>query len=97
MDEDDILYGNVSARIRSKLDLRNSHMSVIDLSRFNFSKKRVRFIFLACSACSLMFAFFQINMFVFTSLFILSVMSESIYTISWCTMTGAYSYQYTRE
>ena len=79
MDEDDILYGNVSASIWSKLDLMNSHISVIDLSRFNFSKKKeLRFIFLAFSACPLMLPIFQINIFVFTSLFIMSVMSESI-------------------
>jgi hypothetical protein len=32
MDEDDILYGNVSASIWSKLDLMNSHISVIFLA-----------------------------------------------------------------
>jgi len=41
MDEDDILYGNISASIWSKLDLMNSRISVIDLSKFNFSKKKV--------------------------------------------------------
>ena len=45
MDEDDILYGNVSASIWSKLDLMNSHISVMYLSRFNFSKEKVKIHF----------------------------------------------------
>jgi hypothetical protein len=85
----------VSSSICSKLDLMNSHISVIELSRLNFSKK----LTVAFPACYVVFVFFQINIFLFTGLFILAVtcMSESIYTISWSPMPGKGLHRFTRE
>ena len=58
MVEDGSFGCTVLSSIWSKLDLMNYHISVIGLSKFNFSKK-LTFIFLAFSACSLAFAFFS--------------------------------------
>lgn len=94
--DDDILDGTDSCSIFRMFDLKKSHISLIVLSRLNFSLNCLT-ISDAWSSNLSLFALFQIYIFLLKGLISLAEMSVSMYTISWSPNPGSGSHLLTRD